>query len=113
MAISSNLKNARIAANLSQAELAEKLELNTRTYRSYERGERDVGTALLLKICTTLGISSDVLLGIQNENEQKNIAPTKISRDEGQSLLSGLSDTEITELLNYLGYLRYKRENGL
>lgn len=65
MALSDKLKKARIDANLSQAELAEKLGLNTRTYGSYERGERDVSTALLRTICQTLSISSDELL----ENE--------------------------------------------
>ena len=62
MALADNLKKARQDAGLSQAELAEKLDLNTRTYGSYERGERDVSTALLRKICQVLKISSDVLL---------------------------------------------------
>lgn len=63
MALSDNLKKARIDANLSQAEMAEKLGLNVRTYGSYERGERDVSTALLRNICQILKISSDELLG--------------------------------------------------
>ena len=62
MALADNLKKARQDAGLSQAELAEKLDLNTRTYGSYERGERDVSTVLLRKICQVLKISSDVLL---------------------------------------------------
>ena len=62
MALSDKLKKARIDANLSQAEMAEKLGLNVRTYGSYERGERDVSTALLRNICQILNISSDVLL---------------------------------------------------
>ena len=62
MALSDNLKKARLRANLSQAELAKKLDLNVRTYGSYERGERDVSTSLLRKICQELCISSDELL---------------------------------------------------
>lgn len=62
MALSDNLKKARIDANLSQSEMAEKLGLNVRTYGSYERGERDVSTALLRNICQILNISSDELL---------------------------------------------------
>lgn len=62
MALADNLKKARQKANLSQAEMAEKLNLNTRTYGSYERGERDVSTALLRNICQVLGVSSDELL---------------------------------------------------
>ena len=62
MAVSDNLKKARKSAGLSQAEMAEKLGLNLRTYGSYERGERDLSTSLLLNICKTLRISSDELL---------------------------------------------------
>lgn len=62
MAVSDNLKKARKSAGLSQAEMAEKLGLNLRTYGSYERGERDLSTSLLLNICKTLEISSDILL---------------------------------------------------
>ena len=62
MTFADKLKEARQNANLSQAELAEKLGLNLRTYGSYERGERDVSTALLRQICQTLQVSSDELL---------------------------------------------------
>ena len=62
MSLSDNLKKARQAAGLSQAELAERMGLNVRTYGSYERGERDLSTALLRQICQELKVSSDVLL---------------------------------------------------
>ena len=62
MPLSEKLKQARLKANLSQAQLAEKLGLNVRTYGSYERGERDVSTALLRNICEVLNVSSDELL---------------------------------------------------
>ena len=62
MALADNLKKARQKANLSQSEIAEKLNLNVRTYGSYERGERDVSTALLRNICQVLDVSSDELL---------------------------------------------------
>ncbi len=63
MSLSERLKSERNKRGLSQKELAEKLEMNLRTYASYERGERDISTAVLLKICNTLNISSDILLG--------------------------------------------------
>lgn len=62
MSLSDNLKKARQAAGLSQAELAERMGLNVRTYGSYERGERDLSTALLRQICQELKVSSDALL---------------------------------------------------
>lgn len=71
MTLSERLKEERKKAGLSQKEFAEKLGLNARTYASYERGERDISTALLLNICKTLEISSDVLLGNTNAPTQQ------------------------------------------
>ena len=118
MALPDKLKEARMKANLSQAEMAEKIGLNQRTYGSYERGERDVSTALLRKICQALKVSSDELLENYFEDSPdpaptKKSPPLKISRSEGQSLLSELDDAEKAELYNYLGYLRYKRNSGI
>ena len=78
MAFSDKLKKARLEANLSQAELAEKLDLNVRTYGSYERGERDVSTALLRTICQVLNVSSDDLLENHTVNKpiESNAIPT-------------------------------------
>ena len=63
MTFAERLQNARVFAGITQKELAEKLEMNLRTYGSYERGERDVSTSVLLNICKALNISSDYLLG--------------------------------------------------
>lgn len=69
MTIAESLKNERNKKGLSQKEFADKLGINARTYASYERGERDISTALLLNICKTLNISSDVILGNNIENK--------------------------------------------
>lgn len=71
MTLAERLKNERNKTGLSQKELAEKLGMNARTYASYERGERDISTSVLLTICQTLNISSDALLG-NNTAEEKN-----------------------------------------
>lgn len=63
MTLAERLKNERIKKGLSQKELADLLDMNLRTYGSYERGERDISTSVLLNICRTLNISSDTLLG--------------------------------------------------
>lgn len=79
MTLSERLKEERKKAGLSQKEFAEKLGLNARTYASYERGERDISTALLLNICRTLGISSDVLLGNANTTQTDLTAVTPVN----------------------------------
>lgn len=72
MTLAERLKNERKKIGLSQTEFADKLGMNARTYASYERGERDISTAVLLTICRTLNISSDVLLGNDVPFEEKN-----------------------------------------
>ena len=76
MTLSERLKAERKKAGLSQVQFAEKLGLNARTYASYERGERDISTALLLDICKTLNISSDRLLGNPAEPPEETEKPS-------------------------------------
>ena len=74
MTLSDRLREARKNAGLSQKDFAEKLGLNARTYASYERGERDISTALLLNICKTLNISSDRLLGNTINEDSRSVS---------------------------------------
>ena len=74
MTLADNLKNERKKNGLSQKEFADKLGMNARTYASYERGERDISTAVLLNICQVLNISSDILLGNSSNNEEPKIS---------------------------------------
>lgn len=95
MNISTKLKIERTKLGLSQKEMAEKLNLNVRTYGSYERGEREVGTAMLRDICRILQVSSDYMLDRKvdeptttpdNNNEKSifeqfdNIKPVKLKK---------------------------------
>lgn len=78
MTLADRLKNERKKIGLSQKEFADKLGMNARTYASYERGERDISTAVLLNICKTLNISSDSLLG----NSDKTIKLTPLTAED-------------------------------
>ena len=70
MTLYERLKEERQNAGFSQKEFAEILGLNQRTYASYERGERDISTSVLLNICMALHISSDKLIGNTFSNEE-------------------------------------------
>ena len=59
----SKLREIRTKMGLSQQEMAAKLGINRRTYSAYETGDRNMGSSLILKVCQTLGLSSDELLG--------------------------------------------------
>lgn len=68
------LTKARNDLNLTKTELAEILNINARTYSSYELGERDPSTEVLLKLCKVLDLSADELLGMGSTQIQKKIA---------------------------------------
>lgn len=58
-----NLKKIRMAHGLTQAQLAENLNVSASTIGMYEQGRREPDTAMLKKICNQFNISIDTLLG--------------------------------------------------
>ena len=112
MDFSERLKNERKKAGLSQKELAEKLGLNCRTYASYERGERDISTSLLINICKTLKVSADMLLGnpLGDTNEKTEKPPVTELRERLDDVCDVMPELEQRELLKYALYLRDKPE---
>ena len=74
MTVGSNIKKAR--KNIKQADLAERLGVDTSTISRWENDKNVPGAAMLKKIAEVLGTSTSVLLsendaGLQN-NENKN-----------------------------------------
>lgn len=109
MTLAEKLKDSRVKAGLSQKELAKKLDMNLRTYGSYERGERDLSTAILLKICKALSVSSDYLLGREvsiscennnqtdfylSQSEQSGIKKYRTLDDYGKKVVDSVLDIE-------------------
>lgn len=68
------LEAARKELNFTKTDMAKLLGIHVRTYSSYELGERDVGTAMLLHICNALGISADELLGMSEDRTRSSVA---------------------------------------
>lgn len=92
---SERLKKVRIDSGLSQKEMADKLFIPLRTYQSYERGERDLSTAVVLAICLTFNISSDYLIGrttSERTEQQEHLAELVEAGDPSDTtrLLMGL-----------------------
>ncbi len=113
MTIAEGLRKERNKLNMSQKEFAEKLGINARTYASYERGERDISTSILLSICQTLGISSDELLG--NSSAGTNIdKPLTSSDDELKFALfdgsEGVTDEMFEEVKRFAKYIKEHKE---
>ena len=60
----SRLKALRKSAGITQAQLANKLQLASGTISAYEQGLKYPSIEVLIKICDILNTSSDYLLGI-------------------------------------------------
>ena len=63
MGFKERLKEKRLEAGLTQAELAEKVSVTTRTIQNYELGSRKPGNMKVIgDIATVLGTTADYLL---------------------------------------------------
>lgn len=60
------LRKARVAAGLTQKEMAEKLYMSQTNYNQYERGKCEPSLDTLARISKILGCSVDWLLGLRN-----------------------------------------------
>lgn len=60
-----NLKNARIRAGLTQAQVAEKIGVAPSSYSFYESGKREPDVMKIKQIAAVLGVTGDDLLGIE------------------------------------------------
>ena len=63
---SKRLKEVRLEKGLSCKQLADILQVSTRTINFWERGERECGFEMLLKLSEILDVSIDYLLGKTN-----------------------------------------------
>lgn len=62
--LSSNIRSARLRANLSQAELAKLLSKSQTTVAAWETGRSQPDASTIIRLCEILNISSDQLLGL-------------------------------------------------
>ena len=65
------LKEVRLQNNLSQKQLAEKLEISVTCYAGYEQGYRQPDLKMFAKICRLFDVSADYLLGLEDETGTK------------------------------------------
>ena len=72
--IASNIKRARIAANMTQAEAAAKLGITAQAISNFERGINKIENSLLLRMCEIYNTSMGRILGEEDEETEK--APT-------------------------------------
>lgn len=71
--IGARCKQARITAGYTQEQLAEAIDTSTQFLSDAERGVTGMSLSTLIKLCTTLSVSSDYILFGQTTNEHYNL----------------------------------------
>lgn len=66
-----SLEAARVNANLTQAELAEKLEVSRKTVIAWERGKKRMKAAYLYAFCQIVGMNEENIRLPEVEKEEK------------------------------------------
>ena len=94
-----NLKEARLKSGISQKDLAENIGVAKSTYSLYESGKREPNVDTIKKIASSLNVSADTLLGIDNE-------PTTLAAHfEGDEY----TESEMEEIRNFAAFVKNKR----
>lgn len=114
MSLGENIKNIRKNIKMKQSELAEKLDVTTRTIQNYESGNREPNIETLKKMAEILDVPIINILGaVHDENLQKKLL-TEISSDD---LFSSKSDREenkeydeVYNLVNQILKTKYMRK---
>ena len=101
------LKELRTDKNLSQAKLAELFNISQLAVSHYEKGSRDIDSALLKNLAKFFNVSTDYLLGIsdiKNYTDDSNITIALNSDTD----YDDLPDEAIKEINNFIDYVKEK-----
>jgi transcriptional regulator with XRE-family HTH domain len=74
------LASLRKAAGLSQGQLAQQISIPQRTVSFYERQAEHLPSDLLPRLAQVLGVSIEVILGLESVNENKRGPKSKLER---------------------------------
>lgn len=107
MKIAKNIKEARIAQNMTQMNLADAMEVSCQAVSNWERGNSMPDIAKLEPLCHILQISLDQLLGTEKEYETVTKIISADERSAAALTIEGLKELapylpprEIKKLLN-------------
>ena len=81
--IASNIKRARLDANMTQAEAADKLGITAQAVSNFERGINGIDNSMLLHMCEIYNTSMSYVLG----EEEKENSPDEFVLTEGEKKL--------------------------
>lgn len=102
--IAHRLQTCRLAAKLTQQELAMKININHLTYRGYENCKSDIPIVYLVRLADEFGVSMDYLTG--RTDNKTGSTPTK-KEDEASS-----TDARIAQLEKMVAQLISAQNNN-
>ena len=83
--IASNIRRARIASNMTQAEAADKLGITAQAISNFERGVNGIENSLLIRMCEIYNTSMNSILG--EEDDKKEISTDELQLTDGEKAL--------------------------
>ena len=78
--LGNRIKQIRKQQKITRETLSEKIDVSSRFMADVESGKAGVSLATLKKLCKTLGVSADFLLGITQQGEPSNCLEQIITR---------------------------------
>ena len=107
MTLGNRIKFLRKRANITQSELAEKLNLSFGTISKYEKDEISIPSETLLKIANIFNVSTDFLLGrVDIKNESIPIAAST----KGSIDLSDVCDEDKEAIMRFIEMAKNKNK---
>lgn len=108
ISVGKKIKELRIAKNITQSELAERVGVTVSAISSYEVSDRQPSYDVLIKTANLFNVTTDFLLGIENKNNvidvtglnllQRNLIAQMISDYRALNYYKKIYDNEDDEL---------------
>lgn len=77
LTLAGRLKMLRLEFGLTQAEIATKLGISQQTYSNFEKGNGRLDVEVLKNVCDLYGVSSDYILGLDENRERATVVQGK------------------------------------
>lgn len=111
MSLHERLRECRVKKGVSVEEVAVKVGVAKRTYQGYERGERDISTVTLYKICQFLDVSADYLLGVEDEKSPP-LTESEELREKIVSMTESFDVNQLKDIIKFVNYLIWLEEQS-
>ena len=98
--IGANMREMRKRAGLTQAQVAEKLNISTKHFSAIERGEENPSLKVLIDTAQLFHIQPEQLLHISSDNHEIHDILTKFSKCVDSALFEMRVELERAQILN-------------